>query len=194
MVTSYCGRCLCFRCYHCFRPYCRSQQSCVDLNYKAVHVALLIPHRTTGGSFLRFCLLRSSSSYLVAPMLDPCEGAVVDLTQVFVSACWALRTTPENVVHGLTLLATGTFWTVCKSPPVHIFVCLVRALLSVTQSFLQTDVPFGRCSWWGGRASFGGLISFSIHFSSLEVKDWFGWSGFTVAKLCLGRRRDSTCW
>ena len=131
-------------------------------------------------------------------MLDPCKGAVVDLSQVFVSACWALSTTTENVVHGLTLLATRTFWTVCKSLPVHtcIFVCfptLARALLSVTQSFLQRDVPFGRCSWWGDRASFGGLMSFSIHFSGLEVADWFWWSGSSIIKLDQSRQ-DSTCW
>ena len=111
-------------------------------------------------------------------MLDSCEGAVVDLPQVFVGACWALRTTPENVVHGLTLLATGTFWTVCKSPPVHIFVCFTHfGLLSVERDPIfraKRCNPFGRCSWWGGRASFGGLMSFAIHFSSLEVGDWFG--------------------
>ena len=47
-------------------------------------------------------------SYLITPMLDPCEGTVVDLPQVFVSACWAPRTITEDVVHGLTLLAAGT--------------------------------------------------------------------------------------
>ena len=45
-------------------------------------------------------------SYLITPMLDSCEGAVVDLPQVFVIAHWAPRTTTEDVVHGLTLLAS----------------------------------------------------------------------------------------
>ena len=81
-------------------------------------------------------------------MLDPWRGrcCVVDLPQVFVSACWALRTTPENVVHGLTLLATGTFWTVCKSPPVHIFICFPH----FSSCSVERDrvLPAKRCSIW----------------------------------------------
>ena len=77
-------------------------------------------------------------------MLDPCKGAVVDLPEVFVSAYWALRTTKENVVHALTLLATGTFWSVCKSPQVHIFVCVPHfGSCSVERDLV---LPAKRCS------------------------------------------------
>ena len=78
-------------------------------------------------------------------MLDPCEGVVVDLPQVFVSARWAPRTTTKDVIHGLTLLAEGTFWIICKSPPVHIFdkmQCLVQTdvIIFKIQGFLVISV------------------------------------------------------
>ena len=79
-------------------------------------------------------------------MLYPCEGAVVDLPQVFVSARWTLGTTTEDVVHGLTLLAAGAFWTICKSPPVHIFICFP----DFGSCSVECDpvLPAKRCSIW----------------------------------------------